>query len=202
MAGLHAVDRGIRPQETIAIGLFNFVVRKLPHRVVRKIIRMIGNHAARDDCQITHGRDMLRVRQTGRIDEHRVGHAHPASLFVHHRDKRGLTARYGLGQRHRRVVTRLDNHALDELIDRHRLAGLDKHARTTCFPGHLRNVGLLIKRDSLFLERIKGYIRRHDFSQRGGLDFHVGIGRGDNLTAGDIHRDPGFGCDRGNGNSR
>ena len=88
---------------------------------------MIVDHPASDDRQITHRGDMLRIRQTRRVHKDGIGHAHAAGFFVHGRHKRRLAARDCFGQGNRGIVARLNNHALDELIDRDGLAGLDKH---------------------------------------------------------------------------
>ena len=58
---------------------------------------MIIDHATGNDGQITHGRDVLGIRQTGCILKHGVDHAHARSLFIHRVNKGRLAARHCFG---------------------------------------------------------------------------------------------------------
>ena len=60
--------------------------------------------AADNTCQIGGGGVLLRVRQSGRIDEVRISQSEPRSLAVHLLDKEFFAAGNAFRQRDGRVV--------------------------------------------------------------------------------------------------
>jgi len=100
-----------------------------------------------------------------------------------------------LGQRNRRIVSRLYDHALDQGVDRHTCADLHKGARAL----GRQACSLMRICSSIFSRPSAGHQTprsRHQFGQACRLEPLVGIGAGQNLSRDKIHQDIGLGIDR------
>jgi hypothetical protein len=100
-------------------------------------------------------------------------------------------------QRHGRVVAGLHDHALEQVLYRDLLIGLDEHARAGHAPRALTDSKFLVQRELARLERIEHHIGGHQLGQRGRFDRLIWVLGGQHLPAGGIQQQPGARRDLG-----
>ena len=136
MAGLDAVDAGVKPEQAVAVGLGNLVVVEFLERVILGVFfREVAQQRHRQPGKITGCRVMLRVGHAGGVAETAAGHAEALGFLIHLLGKIFLAAGHGFSQRHGSVITRLDDHAFDQVFHRNLRIDPEEHARTLRSPG-------------------------------------------------------------------
>ena len=133
---------------------------------------------------------MLRIGQSRRIGEVRRRELQPRRLRVHPFDERFLRARDELGNGHRCVVARLDDDAVQKLVDADRLARLDEHPRALGLPRTLRYLHHLRWRDGFRADRAERDVGGHQLRQRRRIAALVGIRRAERLAGQRIDQHP------------
>ena len=112
ITGFESIDKGITPEQPVAVVLRDVVVTVLPHFVHREVLRKFSDDRVRQRGQIGRRGIVLRIGQAGRIDEVGVLQAEPRRFPVHGLDKGLLAASHAVGQRDRCIVARLHDHAI------------------------------------------------------------------------------------------
>ena len=138
---------------------------------------------ARERRGVACGRIVLGVGHAGGVGKVRSGQAELLRVGVHHLHEGLLRAADLLGQRDRRVVARLHDHALQQVVDGHLLADLDEHARALLLPGALADRDRVGELEAAFVERLEDGVGRHQLGQTGRLLARVGLTRGEHATA-------------------
>ncbi len=195
MAGLDAIDRRIAPQQRIAVVLGDAVPLEFLDRVDFVFLGIIVDQRARQQRDVVRGRVLVRRGQAGRIDVMRAGHAELLRVLVHERGEGLLGTGDVFGQRDRRVVARLDDHAVHQILERHfgvelEEAGRTVRARPTAAPGVFADVDLVLHLDLARGELGRDDIGSHHFGDRSRLDARVDIVAGEHLAAGVVHQHP------------
>jgi len=139
---------------------------------------------------------VLRVGQAAGVAKARILHAEPLRLAIHHLRKVLLVTGNRLRQCHAGVVARLDDHALEQVVDRDLRAHLDEHLRTAGLPGFLRDRHGLIDLQRTLPDGGKAQVGGHQLGQRSRLQALLGRLRGEGLTGCDIDQQPGPGSQR------
>ncbi len=116
---------------------------------------------------------MIGVRQAGRVHEMGVFHAQPCCLLVHQVSKGFLCHGNAFGQRNTGIVTRLDNHSVQQLVHRHRGVGLYEHARAFGFPRFGTYWQHLIQFEVAVPDRLEGQVGSHQLGQRSGFNTFI-----------------------------
>jgi thiol:disulfide interchange protein DsbD len=144
-----------------------------------------------DARQITlrvHGLPVNWRGQTLRILVGGAAHAQNFGLVVHELNKTLHTSGHTFGQSHRRIVTRLDNHAFDQILHRDAHLRVNEHAGAGHTPSSLGDRQNLLAVELATLDRIEHQISRHQLGQRCGFDLHIGIFSGEYLIGRHIHQ--------------
>ena len=129
VAGLDAVDGRIAPQQRVAVVLRDAVPLEVLDRVDLVFVGIIADQRTRQQRDIARGGVVIRIRQAARIDVMRAGHAELSGVLVHQLSERFFGTGRVLGERDRRVVARLDDHAVEQILQRHFAIELQKARR-------------------------------------------------------------------------
>ena len=202
MTGLDAVDVRIRPQQPVAIRLRDVVVAVFLLRIDRIKVRIVADQRRRETRDVGGRRVMLRIREPGRIGEVRRCQLEARRFLIHPLDECVLGAGDRLGERDRRIVARLDDHTVEQLLDAHRLARLDEHPRAFGAPRLLRHGHHLRGNDRLRAQRTEHEIRRHELGERRGIAFFGCISGGERLARQRVEQEVGLRSDAGRRNGR
>ena len=200
MTGLQAVDRGIAKQQRVAVGAVGrwraFVVVLLG-RVVVHVLGKFLHQALGQDGQVARRGQMAGLGQAFGVLVARAFHAQGLGLFIHQAHEVFQRTTHAFGQRHGRVVARLDDHALDQVVDGDLHLGVDEHARAGHLPGAFADREALLERDFLGAQRVKHQIAGHQLGQRGLLDRRIDVLRTQHLVGGDVDQQVVAGGDFG-----
>src|SRR4051812_29552598 len=109
---------------------------------------------------------MLSIWQASRVYEVRILESEPSGFPVHGLYECFFASRYTFSQRYRRVVSRLYDHATEQLLNRHAFVDGQEHAGSRRLPGFLRDAKRLYQRDLFLAQCIEDDIRGQEFSQR------------------------------------
>ncbi len=104
-------------------------------------------------------------------------------MGIHQIGKGRLAAGDMLRKRNAGIVAGLDDHALEQILQRHPLADFDKHLGTAGAPSLLADQDLIRQGKIAFRKLAKDNIGGHDFGQAGGFEALIGIGLAEHLTA-------------------
>ena len=119
-------------------------------------------------------------------------HAEPLGVLVHERGEGVLGARDALGERDRRVVAALHDHALYQDLDRHARVEVEVGARTFRAPGALADRQLGVELDLAVLQRLEHDVCRHQLGDARGLDRVARTVAGERLPALLVDEHPGL----------
>ena len=185
MARLQAVDGRVAEQQRVAVAVVGWRrarVMVFLDRVIRCVLGEVLQQPGCQHGQIARGRDVAGLGQAFRVLESGGRHTQRLGLGVHHLDKVLGRAAYALGQRHRGIVARLHDHALDQVFHRHLHLGVDEHARAGHLPGAFADRQRLRQGDFLAAQRVEHQIGRHQLGQRGRLNHGIGVLGGQHLV--------------------
>ena len=135
---------------------------------------------------------MLGIGKPGHVGEVAVLHAQALRLRVHARDEHVLGAAHRFRQRDRRIVARLHDHAMQQLVHGYRFLGLDEHARAFRLPRSFRHVHHLRGRDLLLSQRLEHQIGGHELGERRRLAPLPGVLHDQELMAREIGEEIGL----------
>ena len=200
MARFQAIHRRVREQQTVAIFLNDAVVRVAFFRVKLGVLRKVAHQRQRQNGEVVCGRKVPLLRKARRVQKLRVFHAKLFRFAVHARHKFALVARNRNGQRDGCIVTRLNDHAAQQILSRHRRAGLDEHARAFGLPRALGYAQPLAERELFLMQRVEHQVCRHQLGERCRVASLLGVGLREHLAAGGLDHEIGCGIDRGHGN--
>ena len=119
MPGLDAIDADVAPQQGIAIVLLDAVPLEFLDRVDLVVLGIVVDQRARQQRDIASRCVVLRIRQTAGIDVVRVVHAEPRGVLVHQVGEQRFRAGGVFGKRNRGIVAGLDDHAVQQFLQRH-----------------------------------------------------------------------------------
>ncbi len=145
VAGLQAVHGGIALQQPIAILLLDAVMLELAYRIVLIVLRIVANHGVGQQGQVAGGGVMLRRRQSRTVLEVSADHPQALGVGIHQLHEGLFGAGNAFGQSNGRVVTRLNDHPENQVLDRYGLAQFDEGARPFGAPGMLADIHLLFE---------------------------------------------------------
>ena len=168
MSCLQAVNARVAKQQQIAVvlvGRWGARISVLLDGVITHELRKVLHQAGSQNAQVFGGGDVSRNRQTLWVFIARIFHTQRLGLGIHHLYKMLNRATNAFCQNDGCIVTRLNNHALDQVEHWHLHLGIDKHARALHLPCALAHRQSLLQRDFFGLERLKHQIRRHQLSQ-------------------------------------
>ena len=130
------------------------------------------------------------ARQPGRVDEVRVLHAQPRRFLVHALDERVLRSGDGFGERDRRIVARLHDHAVQQLVDADTAFFGSMNMREPSARHALSDTVTICEgMSSLSLQRAEDEVRGHQLGQRRRLARFVGVLRDQRLPAQDVEQE-------------
>ena len=194
VTSFNAIDGGVNKQQAVAVFLFDFVVRKIFDGIVVILLGIILNQTSDEFREVTRGRVVLRIGHATGIHKAGVLHAEALCFAVHHRHKTGFsTTTDGFGEGNGGIVPRLHNHAFNQRFNSHRYFGVDESTRASHLVGLGGNGHGLREAQHFVLQRPKNQIGGHEFGERGGLDPAIRFLTGENLVAGHVQQEPGFG---------
>ena len=134
MPGFHTIDTSVAPQQLIAVLLLNIVVAKLFFRVELVTLWEFVNQSIRQLHNITRGGVMIFGRPARDIHVFGVIHPQRNSRLIHALYESVLAPGNVFHQGHCRIITRLDNHAAQQLFKGNFFTQLHEHARAFHFP--------------------------------------------------------------------
>ncbi|VXB45557.1 hypothetical protein BURKHO8Y_140003 [Burkholderia sp. 8Y] len=192
VAGLEAVDARVEPQQAVAVRLLDLVVREILHREDAVVLGEVPDQARRQHGEVARRRVVLRIGHAVHVGIVRVLHADALRGPVHQIDEVGLAAADEFRERNGRVVARLHDHAVDEIVHRDRLLRFDEHARLVRpHAAHgLARHDRLVHVDLLGLEGVEDEVRGHQLGERRGFHALVRIAGCEHLIAGGIDEHP------------
>src|SRR6185312_2076063 len=114
-------------------------------------------------------------------------------IFIHELNESLPRAAHPFSESYRGVVSRLHDHAFDEVDDRHLAAYLDEGARAACAPGVLADRDGVIELYASVLQRSEHDVRRYELGEAGRLHALIGVLLGDNIAALAVDHDVGAG---------
>ena len=118
-------------------------------------------------------------------------HPQPFGVLVHERREGVFRSGNRLGERNRRVIAALHDHALDQHFDRDSRVQVEVRARAFRAPSALADRNLGVELELPILERMEHGVGGHQLRDARGLDR---VGRampGEHLAALLVHEDPG-----------
>ena len=127
----------------------------------------LGDQRARQRREVSRRGHMAFRGKPSRIGKVAREHAELAGVLVHHLGEHVLGARDVLGQSDAGVVARLNDHAVQQVVDADLLADLDEHARAGHPPGLLGDRHLVLQVNLPLGERLENDICRHELRQTG-----------------------------------
>jgi hypothetical protein len=131
----------------------------------------------------------------------RAGHAELGRVFVHQVRERVLGTGDVFGQRDRRVVAGLDDHAVEQVLERHLRVHLQERGRAVgagaaLAPGMFADQHRVFEPDLAGGEFRRNDVAGHHLGDRGRLHAFVGIVLREDLAGGVIHQHPALGVER------
>ena len=130
--------------------------------------------------QLARRRQMLRIRQSGRVAKGRFRETELARLLRHDAGKRFLIARHALGDGHAGIVAGLHDDALQELLQGLLRVDRDHHGgragrRAAVAPGVDAHEEFVLELDLPGLQRFEDDGQRHELAHAGGRHEFVGV---------------------------
>ena len=193
MAGLHAVDAIVHPQQAVAVELADVVPGIFLFLVQFIVFGKVPNQGGRQQRQITGGRVVVGMRPAGGVGEVGMGQSQPLRVQVHQIDEGVLAAGHVLGQGNAGIVARLDDHALEQFVYRHPLAHFDEHLRALHAPGLLAHQYLVVLADGALRHFGQHHVGGHHLGETGRLHPLVGVVFGQHAARMEIGEQPGLG---------
>ena len=139
---------------------------------------VVLHRLARDEVEIPCGRIVLGIVQTRGIGKVCVLAAKLCRALIHARNERLDRAADVLAENVARLVCRDDEHAVEQLLDRHRFAGDDvSGAAVTCktIERRLRCGDGVVEREPALVDGLEYEQRGHDLRERSGVVLLVGV---------------------------
>jgi len=106
------------------------------------------------------------VGQAVRVAKLRARHTQSPRLAIHHLCEVFFVAGNGFGQGDTGVISRLNDHTLEQIVDFDLGPHLDKHPGTAGLPCLARNQHFLVELEGSLLECRESQVSRHQFGQR------------------------------------
>ena len=113
----------------------------------------------------------------------RAGHAELLRALVHPVDAQFFGSVEHFGQRDGGVVGAADDHALEQHVDRLRLAHVQQHLRTAHARRRFRDRHDVVQRDAPVVDRLQRQQDRHDLGDRRDRARRIGVHFKDDLAA-------------------
>ena len=180
VAGLHAVGADPHLQQRVAVRLGDLVPGELALAVESVIFRIFLPDMPGERDELTHRDDLAFCRQAVGILEHRFGEPDLARALGHQRGKILLRSGQAFGDSDAGIVGRLDDHALDQVLDPDLRVELGEHGRAARLraafrPGVLADGERVVHRQPADFQRMEHHFHRHQLGERGGRDELVGV---------------------------
>ncbi len=175
VTGLDAIYRLVSKQQFIAVRLSYAVVLKIFLRVVAIVLGVIIDQRSRQDRQVTRGCQVPLNRPAGGILKMAIAHPQQRRLLVHDVGKGSFAASHMLRQSDTGIVTRLDNHAAQQILHRHLGALANKHLRAAHLPGLDANIDEISRFQVAALDLRRDNIAGHHLGQAGRRQLLIGI---------------------------
>ena len=193
VAGLDAVHALHAAEQMVVVAHRHAAVAEARQREIMVVLREALLDRAAEDRLIARGGELVGARQSRRVDIDRARHAERVRLARHQPAEVVLAAADRLGDHDRGVVRRLRDHALDRVVDRDRLPGLELE-----LGGRLRGRvrGYRQARVELELagfELLEQQVERHDLGDGGRVAQRVGVRRVQHLAGIGVDHDVGIG---------
>ena len=118
---------------------------------------------------------MLLTGKAGHVFEMTGMHPKLRRVLIHHFGEHGFGAGYMFGQCNTCVITRLHNHAEQQVLHRDPCPNLDKRSRAGCTPGLFADRYLVVESDLFLSQRRKNRKSRHELGQTGRRQALVGL---------------------------
>ena len=165
MSGFDSVDGVVDSQQWISVVLLDVVPGKRSFRVQRIMLGKVTNERPRHDRHVPGGRVVIRMRQTGCIDEIRIRHTELRRVLIHQMGERRLVTGDELGERHTGVVSRLNDDTLEKIFEGHLVSDFDEHLRATHPPGLLADQHGRIELKFSLRELCEHHVHGHHLGQ-------------------------------------
>ena len=200
MAGLDAVDAGIAPQQRVAIVLLDAVPLEILDRGDRVVLGEVVDQRARQQRDVVRGRVVIRDRVAGGVLEVGVDHAELLGVGIHQPGERLLGTGGVFGQRDRGIVAGLDDHAVQQILQRYLAVELEEAggavgAGAAAAPGVLADGDRIGHVDLAVGDLGRDDVVGHDLGDRRRFHAQVRFLAGENLAGRVIHQHPALAVD-------
>ena len=180
MPGFHAVRADVGRQQWIAIDELVLAVVELLLGKAGIHLGVFANDVAREKGQFANRHEVFGGRKSCRVAKLGLFQPDPARFVGHEFGKRCFRAGHSFSDGDGRVVARLDDDALKQLVQFHLGVEWYHHGRrargcTTATPRVLAHQELVIELDRASLECAKDDGERHQLAHAGGRDQFVGL---------------------------
>jgi len=166
MAGLEPVRTDVLVEKRIAVALFDIVEFIAHFRIIVVILRKVFDCSDRQRREIARGHPVIGVGQAADIGEMAVFQSDLLALLIHQRGKGLLAAGQTLGENEAGVVAGLNDHPLQQILDRDAAADRHEHLGSLAPPGALAHRQLVGQRRAPLLEHAEDDVGGHDLAHR------------------------------------
>ena len=156
----------------------------------------ITDERGRQIGHVPRRRIVTSLRQTRGIDEVGIRHTQLPSILIHQIGESGLISSNELSQRDTRIVSRLNDDALEQILDGHLLSHLDEHFRAAHLPRLLADGNQIVYLELAVRELCQGHVHSHHLGETRRFHRLVGVDLNQHSAAVVILQDVSPGVDR------